>query len=62
MTARVVPKHEVARILDLLKERGIPVHGLECRPGGKVFFNLSGASVASEGGGANPWDAVLDER
>lgn len=61
MPARVVPKHEVARILDLLKERGIQVHGLEVRPGGKVFFNLSGAPGAGEGGGANPWDAVLAE-
>lgn len=59
MPARVVPKHEVGRILDLLKERGIPVLGLECRPGGKVVFNLAGPPGADDDKGANPWDAAL---
>jgi len=58
MTARVVPKREVARILDILKERGIPVRGLECRPGGKVVFNLAGDPGDTDKG-ANPWDAAL---
>ena len=61
MTARVVPKHEVARLLDLLIERGLPPSSLVAIPGGKVMFNLAaGADDETDSGrGANPWDVVL---
>ena len=57
MTARVVPKHEVARLLDLLIARGLPPSSLVAIPGGKVMFNL--APGADDDRGANPWDVVL---
>lgn len=64
MTARVVPKHEVARLLDLLIARGLPPSSLVAIPGGKVRFNLTpdaaNDDVAGERG-ANPWDVVLED-
>ena len=50
MTARVVPKHEVARLLDLLIARGLPPSSLVAIPGGQVRFNLT-AEAANDTGG-----------
>lgn len=64
MTARVVPKHEVARLLDLLIARGLPPSSLVAIPGGKVLFNLDPAANdhgSSDDGRANPWDVVLGD-
>ena len=59
MTARVVPKHEVARLLDLLIARGLPPSSLIAIPGGKVMFNLAPGAEAGSDKGVNPWDVVL---
>tara|TARA_R110002124_G_scaffold223056_1_gene388438 strand:- start:7219 stop:7413 length:195 start_codon:yes stop_codon:yes gene_type:complete len=61
MTARVVPKHEVARLLDLLIARGLPPSSLVAIPGGKVMFNLAAGTddETDSEGRANPWDVVL---
>lgn len=63
MTARVVPKHEIARILDLLQARGI-VPVIECRPGGRIVFHPMGANddepLSSDAEKeAQAWDAAL---
>ena len=52
MTARVVPKHEVERILDLLIARGLPPSSLTAIPGGQVRFNLT-AEAANDTGPDN---------
>ena len=62
MTARVVPKHEIARILDLLQARGI-VPVIECRPGGRIAFHPAGANddepPSDAEKEAQAWDAAL---
>lgn len=64
MTARVVPKHEIARILDLLHSRGI-VPVIECQPGGRVVFRPASANddhpEPDADREAQEWDAALAE-
>lgn len=51
MTARVVPKHEVSRLLDLLIARGLPPSSLIAMPGGRVQFNLTTEAANDDGQG-----------
>lgn len=61
MTARVVPKHEVARLFDLLIAKGFPPTSLVALPGGQVRFNLTADdAVASDTDAeAREWDEAL---
>lgn len=63
MTARVVPKHEVARLLDLLIARGLPPSSLVAMPGGKVRFNLISDAANDDGtdAEARQWDEALKD-
>lgn len=61
MTARVVPKHEVSRLLDLLIARGLPPSSLVAMPGGHVRFNLTPEAANDDGkdAEAREWDEAL---
>lgn len=63
MTARVVAKHEVARILDLLIARGLPPSSLVAIPGGQVKFNLTPDAANDDGADAEAreWDEALGD-
>lgn len=63
MTARVVAKREVARILDLLIARGLPPSSLVAIPGGRVKFNLIPDAANDDGtdAEAREWDEALKD-
>lgn len=37
----IVRKHELRRVIDILKEKGVPLGSLELLPGGEVRLNLA---------------------
>lgn len=59
----VVKKHELRRVMDILKEKGVPVGSLELLPGGEVRLNLAliapqpvSSDLAAE---VSAWDEAL---
>lgn len=59
----IVRKHELRRVIDILKEKGVPLGSLELRPGGEVRLNLAllapqpiSSDLAAE---VSAWDEAL---
>ncbi|HBY43978.1 hypothetical protein [Rhizobium rhizoryzae] len=59
----IVRKHELRRVIDILKEKGVPLGSLELLPGGEVRLNLAllapqpiSSDLAAE---VSAWDEAL---